>query len=351
MSQLRWDPLLREWVTYAPQRQERPILPPAEWCPLCPTRAEGFPSEIPRAQYHIAVFENRFPSYTPGAPPPAEVGTPLAPTAPGQGVCEVLAYSQRHDSTLAALGERRIRELVEVWADRYRRLGALEHIKYVFIFENKGEAVGVTLHHPHGQIYGYPFIPPRPAQELRSAREYRETHVGGCLHCALLADERADGRRIVAEGEHFAAFVPFFARYPYETHLYAKRCAPSLVDLTHAERDDLARVLQHVLAAYDALWDLSLPYMMAMHQAPTTEESYVGIAHFHIEFYPLHRTREKLKYLAGSESGAGAFIVDMLPEAMSAHLRAARQGLPPAASRASAGSQRGTTSGGTAAAG
>jgi UDPglucose--hexose-1-phosphate uridylyltransferase len=324
MSQLRWDPLFKEWVTYAPQRQDRTFLPPAQWCPLCPTREAGFPTEIPRAGYHIAVCENRFPSYTLDVSPPSEDGDELTPTASGQGICEVVAYSEYHHSTLATLGERRIRDLIEVWADRYQQLGAIEQIKYVFIFENKGEAIGVTLSHPHGQIYGYPFIPSRPAQELQAAREYREALAGNCLHCTLLAREQADGRRMVVEGEHFAAFVPFWARNPFEMHLYVRRCVPAITQLDPVARADLAYVLQRVLVSYDVLWDFSLPYAMAMHQAPTTGESYAGIAHFHIEFYPLHRAREKLKYLAGSERGAGAFIVDMLPEEMAALLRAAQ---------------------------
>ena len=325
MSQLRWDPLLQEWVTYAPQRQERTFLPPAEWCPLCPTKPGGFPTEVPRASYEIVVFENRFPSYTLDAPVPDEVGSELTPTAPGRGICEVVLYSANHNSTLAQMEERRIRQLVEVWADRYQELGALDVVKYVFIFENKGEAIGVTLHHPHGQIYAYPFIPSRPARELRAAQAYRETHPGQCLHCSLLSQEQRDGRRMVVEGEHFAAFVPFFAHFPYEMHIYAKRCAPSIMHLERAERQDLAHVLKQVLVSYDALWNMSLPYMMVMHQAPTDEEDYEGVAHFHVEFYPPNRTREKLKYLAGSETGAGAFIVDVMPEEAVAQLRAAHE--------------------------
>jgi UDPglucose--hexose-1-phosphate uridylyltransferase len=219
--------------------------------------------------------------------------------------------------------ERRIRQLVEVWADRYQDLGALDTVKYVFIFENKGEAIGVTLHHPHGQIYGYPFIPPRSAKEIHAAREYRETHPGNCLHCAVLSEEQQDGRRIVVEGKDFAAFVPSFAHFPYEMHIYAKRCVPSIMHLEPTERRDFAHVLKQVLVGYDALWGFSLPYMMVMHQAPTDGGNYEGVAHFHVEFYPLHRTREKLKCLAGSETGAGAFIVAVMPEAMAAQLRAA----------------------------
>jgi len=327
LNQLRWDPTLEEWVAYATHRQDRTFLPPAEYCPLCPTKPGGFPTEVPRESYEIAVFENRFPSFAPDAPEPEEKGSALTPTASGRGVCEVVLYSDEHDATLAGMSEGRIRNLVEVWADRYEELGSLDFVQYVFIFENKGEAIGVTLHHPHGQIYAYPFIPPRPARELRAAREYSSGD--RCLHCDLLSQEHEDGRRIVAKGEHFSAFVPFYAHFPYEAHVYARRCIPSIADLNGEERVDLAHLLKRLLVGYDNLFGFSLPYMMVMHQAPTDGEDYRGVAHFHIEFYPPNRTADKLKYLASSETGAGAFIADALPEQTAATLREALESAAP----------------------
>jgi UDPglucose--hexose-1-phosphate uridylyltransferase len=323
LNQLRWDPTLGEWVAYATHRQDRTFLPPAEYCPLCPTRPGGFPTEVPRASYEIAVFENKFPSFVPDAPQPEERGSELTPTAPGHGVAEVVLYSDDHDSTLAGMSESRIRNLIEVWADRYEELGSLDFVDYVFIFENKGEAIGVTLHHPHGQIYAYPFVPPRPLREIEAARAFRLQEGGGCLHCDLLAREHEDGRRLLHKGERFSAFVPFYAHFPYEVHVYARRCAPSIADLNREERRDLARVLKRLLVGYDNLFGFSLPYMMVMHQAPTDGGDYEGVAHFHIEFYPPNRTADKLKYLAGSETGAGAFIVDALPEESAGRLREA----------------------------
>jgi len=325
LNQLRWDPTLGEWVAYATHRQDRTFLPPAEYCPLDPTKPGGFPTEVPRPSYDIVVFENRFPSFTPDAPDADGEGNALTPTAPGRGVCEVVLYSEDHYSTLATMPERRIRNLVEVWADRYEELGALPFVEYVFVFENKGEAIGVTLHHPHGQIYAYPFVPPRPKRELEAAREHRNGK-GSCLHCDLLAGELDDGRRVVVEGEHFVAFVPFYAHFPYEAHVYSRRCAPSIADLGAPERRDLARVLKRLLVGYDDLFGFSLPYMMVMHQAPTDGEDHEGVAHFHIEFYPPNRTADKLKYLAGSETGAGAFVVDVLPEDTAGTLRAVIEG-------------------------
>jgi UDPglucose--hexose-1-phosphate uridylyltransferase len=321
LNELRWDPTLREWVAYATRRQERTFLPPAEYCPLCPTKPGGFPTEIEREHYDIVVFKNKFPSFAPDAGVPDEPGSALTPTAPGRGVCEVVVYSDDHDATLASLSKRRIRNLIEVWADRYMELGAREEVEYVFIFENKGEAIGVTLHHPHGQIYALPFVPPRPAKELDAAGEYMEQNEDSCLHCDLLSQEHEDGRRIVARGEHFTAFIPFYAHFPFELHVYAHRCSPSIADLDAGERRDLASVLKRLLLGYDALFGFSLPYMMVMHQAPTDGGEHAGIAHFHIEFYPPNRTGNKLKYLAGSETGAGAFVMDVLPEDSAATLR------------------------------
>jgi len=325
LNQLRWDPTLGEWVAYATHRQDRTFLPPAEYCPLDPTEPGGFPTEVPRESYDIAVFENKFPSLTPEAPEPEGEGSSLTPAAAGRGVCEVVLYSEDHYSTLATMPERRIRNLVEVWADRYEELGALPFVEYVFVFENKGEAIGVTLHHPHGQIYAYPFVPPRPKKELEAAREHRNEK-GTCLHCDLLAGELEDGRRVVVGGEHFVAFVPFYAHFPYETHVYARRCAPSIADLDADERRDLAAVLKRLLIGYDDLFGFSLPYMMVMHQAPTDGGVHEGVAHFHVEFYPPNRTGDKLKYLAGSETGAGAYVVDVLPEATARTLREAVEG-------------------------
>lgn len=322
MNQLRWDPTLREWVAYATHRQDRTFLPPAEYCPLCPTKPGGFPTEAPRSSYEIAVFENKFPSFSPDAGNPDVASNGFHATAPGRGVCEVVLYSDDHDSTLASMSEGHIRNLISVWADRYAELGSREEVEYVFIFENKGEAVGVTLHHPHGQIYGYPFVPSIPDKELEAAREYHRKN-GFFLHEDLLAAEHEDGRRVVAKNEHFTAFIPFYAHYPYAVHVYSRRPAQSITDLGEEERGDLARILKKVLSGYDELFRFSLPYVMAMHQAPTDGEDYTGIAHFHIEFYPPNRTRDKLKYLAGSEVGAGAFVMDALPEETAAKLREA----------------------------
>ena len=319
MSELRWNPLLGEWVATATQRQERTFMPPADFCPLCPTKPGGFPTEVPESAYDIVVFENRFPSLRPDPPAPAVEGSELYPVRPACGVCEVVLYSPNHTSTLAREPITQIYKLIQVWTDRFRELGALPFVKCVFIFENKGEAIGVTLHHPHGQIYAYPFVPPRIQKELDESCSHQEK-TGRCLICDIVSEEKRDGRRIVIENGSFAAYIPFFARWPYEVHVTAKRHVQALTDFEEQEQKELAVTLKQLLVAYDQLFNLSFPYMMVLHQRPSDDEDYSHY-HFHIEFYPPLRTATKLKYLAGSETGAGMFINDTLAEEKAAELR------------------------------
>jgi UDPglucose--hexose-1-phosphate uridylyltransferase len=320
VSELRFNPLLGEWVATATSRQERTFLPPADFCPLCPTRPGGFPTEIPEPEFDIVVFENRFPSLVREPPSPAVEGSGLYPVRPAQGECEVVVYTSRHDSSLAAEPVERLRRLLAVWTERFRELATLEFVKYVFVFENKGEAMGVTLHHPHGQIYAYPFVPPVIERELARSREHlRES--GRCLLCDVVAEEKRDGRRMLAENASFVAYVPFFARWPYEVHVTARRHLGDLTDLTDAEREDLAQVLHAVLRAFDGLFALPFPYVMAFHQRPSDGGDHSHY-HFHVEFYPPMRSRDRLKFLAGSELGAGMFINDTLAEEKAAELRA-----------------------------
>jgi UDPglucose--hexose-1-phosphate uridylyltransferase len=322
MTERRWDPTLGEWRTFATHRQGRTFLPAADACPLCPTRDQGAPTELPRASYSLAVFDNRFPSLTAEPPEPTVPGSWLHPVEPTRGAAEVVVYTDRHDQTLADMDVAHIARLVDVWADRYAALGARDEVGYVFVFENKGEVIGVTLDHPHGQIYGYPDIPPRPLQELTAARRHQAEH-GTCVWCDVVAHERAEGVRILASSASWVAYVPFAARFPYEVHLVANRHATSLLDLSDPERLALAQLLKTVLTAYDALFGFSLPYVMSMHQAPTDDGRWLDVSHLHLELTPVHRTADRLKYLAGSELGAGAFINDTVPEQTAAALRAA----------------------------
>ena len=317
VSELRWHPLLGEWVATASQRQDRTFFPPEDYCPLCPTKPGTFPTEVPAETYDMVVFENKFPSLQRNPALPAVEGTPIEPVAPARGECEVVLYTPDHHATLAGLPVARIEHLVRVWRDRTRALSARDDVMHVYPFENKGAAIGVTLSHPHGQIYAYPFVPPVVLREIERAQAHRAA-TQRCLFCDVRDRELEDGRRIVAQEDGWVAYVPFFARYPYETHLVATRCVRALPDLDAAEVRGLARILKRVLVGFDALFDVSFPYVMAVHQAPKTDDPY----HLHLEFYPPMRSATRLKYLAGSEAGAGMFINDTLAEGKAAELRA-----------------------------
>ena len=300
MSELRWHPLLREWVTVAPARQDRTYHPDEAHCPLCPTRPGMRETEIPEPDYYIAVFENKFPSYS-----------------REQGRCEVVCYTSKHDSSLGEQSVAHIRDLIDVWQERYAELSALDNVKYVYIFENRGEEIGVTLSHPHGQIYAYPFVPPHVEREFESsALHYEET--GGCLYCQILEGEW-QGERTVAENDRWLAFVPEFARWPYEVHLAPREHVGDITELSSGQADALAHLLKVLLQKYDGLFGKPLAYVMAMHQRPPGDGG--GHYHFHIEFYPPTRSADKLKMLAGSELGAGAFILDARAEETAKRLR------------------------------
>ncbi len=333
MSELRWNPQLGEWVITATHRQDRTFLPPRDFCPLCPTREGHPPTEIDRPDFDIAVFQNRFPSLRPDPPPPAVEGTALTPVEPAVGECEVVVYTPQHEATLSGASLERLRHLIAVWAHRTLELGARDQVAYVFVFENKGEAIGVTLHHPHGQIYAYPHIPPIVGREVDAGRRHRARAGGGaCLWCDVAEQERADGRRVVVESDGWLVGVPFFARWPYEVHVTPRRHVGWLHELDAREVDGLARALKTLLLKYDALFGFSLPYIMAVHQRPTDGGDHDGF-HLHIEFYPPNRTETKLKYLAGSEAGAGAFINDTLPEETAPRLRELEPTTPEALDR------------------
>ncbi|MCA1582017.1 MAG: galactose-1-phosphate uridylyltransferase [Acidobacteria bacterium] len=315
-SHLRWHPLRGEWVSYATHRQNRTFLPPPEYNPLAPGSNPDHPTEVPAGDWDAAVFENLFPTLTSEShdPPPE-----IVETRPAKGACEVVVFTQDPKSSLGALPLAHLELLLEVWADRYRVLGARDEVQYVFPFENRGVEVGVTLSHPHGQIYAYPFVPPVPARELEMQGEHFRATGRGLLD-ETIAAELADGRRILYSGPHAVAWVPVFARYAYEVWVAPLRPQGSVADLTPVERGDFARALKTVLLQYDGLWGRPFPYILAFHQAPTDGWPHPE-AHLHIEFYPPYRMKDRLKFLAGSEIGAGAFTADTLPEEKAAELR------------------------------
>ncbi len=317
-SQIRDDPVLDEWVVIASQRQDRTFLPPVEQCPLCPSKP-GHLTEIPADDYDVVVFENRFPSLTTRVSPVPESRGHFV-SRPGIGRCEVLCYTSDHDASFWRLPPRRLRTVAAVWVDRTLELSRLAGVRYVFCFENRGEEIGVTLSHPHGQIYAYPFVPPRMERALRSAERHRRD-TGGCLFCELVADELAAGERVVAASERFVAFVPWAAHWPFEVHVYPRRHVPDLPALSEDERDELVALHADVLRRFDGLFGRPAPYIAAWHQAPVSADR--DLAHLSLQVLTARRSPTKLKYLAGSESGAGVFINDVMPERAAELLRQA----------------------------
>jgi UDPglucose--hexose-1-phosphate uridylyltransferase len=318
-GEVRYDALTGEWVAVAAHRQSRTHLPPADQCPICPTTS-GNPSEIPAADYDVVVFENRFPSLGSTLGPVPE-SPAWGTTSPANGRCEVVAFTPEHTGSFGELSEVRARTVVEAWAQRTEVLSALPGIKQVFPFENRGAEIGVTLHHPHGQIYAYPYITPRAGVLGTAARKYFDDVDGRqTLTGSILRAEREDGSRMVLEGKHFSAYVPFAARWPLEIHLVPNRQVADLAGLSGEERDELAHVYLDLLRRLDALYPTPTPYISAWHQAPL-DGLLRPAGYLHLQLTSPRRAADKLKYLAGSEAAMGAFINDTTPELVADRLR------------------------------
>jgi UDPglucose--hexose-1-phosphate uridylyltransferase len=306
---IRWDALNGEWVVIAAARQDRTFLPPADQCPLDPS-APGRPTEIPASSYDVVVFENRFPS----------LREPL-------GRCEVVCFTSDHDASFAQLTPRRARTELEAWVDRTEVLGALPEVRQVYCFENRGEEIGVTLHHPHGQIYAFPFVTPRTERMVAQARGY----AGGNLFDDLVAAELRAGTRIVVRNEHWIAFVPEAARWPYEVRIFPAARVPDLPALGEAARAAFGPLYLDVLRRFDALFGRPAPYIAAWHQAPVKDEAARRQFAAHLQVLSIRRAAGKLKYLAGTESGMGVWINDIIPEEAAQRLREAAGETGPAA--------------------
>ncbi|WAP53456.1 galactose-1-phosphate uridylyltransferase [Arthrobacter sp. ATA002] len=323
-GEVRFDRLSGEWVAVAAHRQARTYLPPADQCPLCPGTAERL-SEIPAEDFDVVVFENRFPSLGPalGTLPDDDGGRQLWGTpSPAFGRCEVVVFTPEHQASFASLPYERARTVVEAWAQRTQELSAMPGIAHVFPFENRGEDIGVTLHHPHGQIYAYPYAAPHAARLAERSRRHLAAH-GRPLMGELLEDESEAGDRMVLQGEHFSAYVPYAARWPLELHLVPHRQVPDLAALSGAERDELAGMYVDLLQRVDGLYDTPTPYIAAWHQTPVNDADREA-GWLHLQLTSPRRAADKLKFLAGSEAAMGAFINDTDAEQTAACLRAVR---------------------------
>lgn len=316
-SQLRYDVLTGEWVAIVAARMDRTFLPPPDLSPLSPTQPGRPATEIPADDYDVVVFENRFPSFSRLAGeqqlPSTVDGEPLWPLAPGVGRCEVVCFTSDPNASFGSLSPHRVHTVIEAWADRTRELSAMPGIEQVCCFENRGREIGVTLTHPHGQIYAYPYLPPRTQALLRQSRDHRAA-TGGNLLADLLAAERRSGRRVVLSGEHWTAYVPAAARWPLEVHLAPHRDVPDLAALNDDESAELATVYLDLLGRVDRFFDGvdQTPYISAWHQAPTGQDRDLG--RLHLQLFSLMRSPGRMKFLAGSESAMGAWVNDTTPE-------------------------------------
>ena len=318
LAELRQDPLNGEWIAVAAHRHTRAFLPPSSQCPLCPATTENL-SEVPDT-FDVVVFENKNPAF--GALPNGtsipdleqRSNSVLGETRPAVGRCEVVVFSPEHNGSLGQMPVSRVLTVLEALADRTDQLQRLPGVVQVFPFENRGQEIGVTLHHPHGQIYSYPYITPRTQKIMEMASK------NPSLFEEILSFENRS-ERVLIETESFVAYVPFAARWPMEAHLLPKRQVANHAELTSDERSELAGVYSRLLHAFETVYETPSPYIAAWHQAPLSEGA--KNLRLQLQITSPRRATDKLKYLAGSESAMGAFIADIPAEAIAAQLRQA----------------------------
>ncbi|MEG1442356.1 MAG: galactose-1-phosphate uridylyltransferase [Oscillospiraceae bacterium] len=317
MAELRYNPLTKDWTMIASHRQNRPQMP-KDWCPFCPGSG-NVPDD-----FTVFKYDNDFPALSQTPPVPDDVATELYKTKEAYGKCEVILYSPKHTITLPELSVSHIRELVDLWTERFSELRKDEKIKYIFIFENRGDVVGVTMPHPHGQIYGYSYIPKKLELELASCKEYYDENEK-CLICDMIENEVSAKSRIIIENDDFVTFLPFFTDYPYGVFIAAKEHVQNLTQFSDRQKDNLARILKETAGTLDSLFGYAFPYMMCMHQDPVNSGDFSDYFHFHIEFYPPMRSADKQKFNASSETGAWAACNPTSPEEKAEELRMAHK--------------------------
>ena len=312
MYELRWNPVLKWWVMVSSKRQNRPLTP-KDYCPFCPGS-----DKVP-GKYDVLPYENDWPILEPDPLEVEPTGSSLFKNAKSFGKCEVIIYSPEHKSSMAKLTDENMVKLIDLWVKKYIELGNKDFINYVFIFENRGKEVGVTIEHPHGQIYGFPFIPKKIELELSSCREYYEKEKKN-LYLEILKEELKESKRIVDENDSFVTFVPYFADYPYQVFIVPREKKLSIDELDRDEQSLLGKSLKRIVNTYDHIFERDFPYMMCFHQKPTDGKDY-SYYQFHIEFYPPLRNKRTQKFNASSETGSWTHGNPTSPEEKAAELR------------------------------
>jgi UDPglucose--hexose-1-phosphate uridylyltransferase len=304
MPEFRWNPLLDTWTMVATNRQNRPHLP-KDYCPFCPSQNKALP------KYEVMMYENDFPVMSlekTKVQRQKNKDKGIFKSAEAVGKCEVILYSPDHCKKLYQLNDAHVLKIVELWSERFKELRQDKRIKYIFEFENRGEEVGVTMPHPHGQLYAYSFIPSKIREELNNCKKYFQTN-GTNLFADLNKAEKKHKQRIVYENKSFLAYIPYFTDYPFGVFIVNKKLKGNITQFTLQEKKDLAETLKKITAGFDKIYDRPFPYIMSLHQTPVNEKKYADAEKyyaFHIEFYPPLRAKDKIKWYAGSEMGAGA---------------------------------------------
>ena len=326
MAELRWNPMIRDWTMVASNRQNRPDMP-KDWCPFCPGPGKNVPDN-----YEVFKYDNDFPALSQNPPVPekpyGESASDLYKVAPSYGKCEVILFSPEHQGRLCDLSVGHIRKIVDLWTERFVEISSDKNIKYVFIFENRGEMVGVTMPHPHGQIYGYSVLPKKMELELSAARDFKAEN-GSCLFCRINEEEMSFAQRVIYENDSFICYIPFFEDYAYGTYVASKAHKQTIAQFDDKEKDDLSDMLKKVTGAYDSLFPNvhRFPYMMCMHNAPVNLGAEYGdlgdYYHWHIEFYPTMRDDHRQQFMASSETGVWAHCNPTAPEAKAEEIRQA----------------------------
>jgi UDPglucose--hexose-1-phosphate uridylyltransferase len=307
VHEIRFNPLIGQWVIVAGHRGRRPWQPSLSFtCPFCPNSSEtkGYGS------WDVLVLQNRFPALVLNPANPSYEGA-LLRSRKAFGACEVVVETPAHEGDLCDLSLNSVHKIIETFAKEFERLSSVKNIRYVAEFRNKGKEIGVSLTHPHSQIYALPFIPPRILQELKLFKRYFRKR-GSCLLCDILAEEVKKKRRIIYSNKHFVSLIPYYAQWPYEVHIYPKRHFNSLSELSEEEKTHLADILRVTTKSYNTLFEKDLPYIMVFHQRPSLKRDY-SYYHMHIEFYQPYRERDKMKYAAGIEWGFWVFTYDGNP--------------------------------------
>ena len=317
MAELRWNPLINDWVMINSNRQARPVMPKG-YCPFCPGSGK-----VPDS-YDVMEYDNDFPALSQNPPPPDDVAGNggIYKTMPMYGKCEVILFSSEHESSICEFSVEHIRKIVDLWAERFVEISKDKNIKYIFIFENRGELVGVTQPHPHGQIYGYSVVPKKIELEIDCFKSHFEKNKS-CMFCGINKDEAEFGKRIVYENEDFIVYVPFFAEYVYQVYIASKTHKSNITQFNDREKNNLALTFKMITGMYDTLFNKKFPYMMCMHNAPVNVENTDDFYHFHIEFFPPLRSENVQQFNASSETGVWAHCNPSAPEDKAIELREA----------------------------